>query len=139
MTLDFLKYAEMAVKALGQRQNIEAIVAKGAPLIAKAQPVVAEIMKEWPHLQPHVQEVWDKLFGGTARPADPTAPTDFSLKWLQDGLNKVGMGPIPVDGVMGPQTHDAIKEYQQAHGLVPDGWAGIQTTTTLYNELARKK
>jgi hypothetical protein len=139
MTLDFLKYAEMAVKALGQRQNIDAILAKVAPLVTKAQPVVAEIMKEWPHLQPQVQEVWDKLFGGTAKPADPTVPTYFSLKWLQDGLNKVGMGPIPIDGIMGPQTHDAVKKYQQARGLVADGWAGIQTTTTLYNEVMRTK
>jgi hypothetical protein len=139
MTLDFLKYAEIAVKALGQRQNIEAIITKLAPIVTKAQPIVAEVMKEWPHLAPQVQEVWTKLFGAPAKPADPSAPTYFSLKWLQDGLNKVGMGPIPVDGVMGPQTHDTIKKYQQAHGLVPDGWAGIQTTTTLYKELARKK
>jgi hypothetical protein len=139
MTLDFLKYAEIAVKALGQRQNIEAIITKLAPIVTKAQPIVAEVIKEWPHLAPKVQEVWTELFGAPARPADPSAPTYFSLKWLQDGLNKVGMGPIAVDGVMGPQTHDAIKKYQQVHGLVPDGWAGIQTTTTLYNELARKK
>jgi hypothetical protein len=139
MTLDFLKYAELAVKALGQRQNIETIAAKVVPIVAKAQPIVAEIMKEWPHLAPQAQEVWTKLFGGSASPVDPTAPTSFSLKWLQDGLNKVGMGPIPIDGVTGPQTHDAIKKYQEAHGLVADGWAGIQTTTTLYNELARKK
>jgi hypothetical protein len=139
MTLDFLKYAELAVKALGQRQNIEAIIAKAMPILTKAQPIVADVMKEWPQLAPQVQEVWTKLFGALAQPANSGAPMDFSLKWLQDGLNKVGMGPIPVDGVMGEKTHDAIKKYQQASGQVADGWAGIQTTTSLYNELAREK
>ena len=134
---DFFKYAEIAFKALGQRGNIEAIIAKSAPLVEKAKPVVAEIMKEWPHLSPMVQEVWDKMFGAT--PAKAGAPTDFSLNWLQDALNKVGMGPITVDGAMGPQTHEAIKKYQQARGLVADGWAGIQTTTALYNELTAAK
>ena len=75
MTLDFLKYAEIAVKALGQRQNIEAIITKLAPIVTKAQPIVAEVIKEWPHLAPKVQEVWTELFGAPARPADPSAPT----------------------------------------------------------------
>jgi len=38
---------------------------------------------------------------------------------------------IPDDGVFGPQTEAAVKEYQRAHGLAVDGIVGPQTWASL--------
>ncbi len=45
---------------------------------------------------------------------------------VQSGLAKLGYDPGPVDGVMGPQTAEAIRQYQRDHGLLSDGQASVQ-------------
>lgn len=40
---------------------------------------------------------------------------------VQGGLAQLGYSPGPVDGVMGPQTAEAIRDYQRDHGLLIDG------------------
>ncbi len=45
---------------------------------------------------------------------------------VQGGLAQLGYNPGPVDGVMGPQTAEAIREYQRDHGLLIDGQATPQ-------------
>ncbi|MDX1576221.1 MAG: peptidoglycan-binding domain-containing protein [Kiloniellales bacterium] len=45
---------------------------------------------------------------------------------VQGGLAQLGYNPGPVDGVMGPQTAEAIREYQRDHGLLIDGRATPQ-------------
>ena len=45
---------------------------------------------------------------------------------VQSGLVRLGYEPGPVDGVMGPQTAEAIRRYQSDHGLLTDGRATAQ-------------
>ena len=45
---------------------------------------------------------------------------------VQGGLAQLGYNPGPVDGKPGPQTSDAIREYQRDHGLLVDGRATAQ-------------
>ena len=45
---------------------------------------------------------------------------------VQGGLAQLGYKPGPVDGVVGPQTSEAIREYQRDHGLLIDGQATAQ-------------
>jgi osmotically inducible lipoprotein OsmB len=45
---------------------------------------------------------------------------------VQGGLAQLGYNPGPVDGVMGRQTSEAIREYQRDHGLLIDGRATVQ-------------
>lgn len=45
---------------------------------------------------------------------------------VQSGLARLGYDPGPVDGVMGPQTSEAIRRYQRDHGLSSDGQATVQ-------------
>ena len=45
---------------------------------------------------------------------------------VQSGLARLGYNPGPADGVMGPQTSEAIREYQNDHGLLTDGRATVQ-------------
>src|SRR5262245_60545818 len=37
------------------------------------------------------------------------------------------LGPDDVDGIFGPQTEDAVKDFQQSNGLVVDGIVGPVT------------
>jgi peptidoglycan hydrolase-like protein with peptidoglycan-binding domain len=41
------------------------------------------------------------------------------------------LGVTPVDGKMGPRTHAALKEFQRAKGLEPDGQLDLKTITAL--------
>ena len=45
---------------------------------------------------------------------------------LQELLNRAGR-PVAIDGVFGPATDRAVREYQMASGLVVDGIVGEQT------------
>jgi len=45
---------------------------------------------------------------------------------VQGGLAQLGYSPGPVDGKPGPQTSEAIREYQRDHGLLVDGRATTQ-------------
>jgi peptidoglycan hydrolase-like protein with peptidoglycan-binding domain len=50
------------------------------------------------------------------------------VKALQADLNKLGFGPIDVDGSYGRQTRSAVKAFQLKHGLKADGFAGRTET-----------
>lgn len=52
--------------------------------------------------------------------------TGSSVANLQKQLNQAGY-KLSVDGVFGPQTLNAVKQFQQSHGLSVDGIAGNQT------------
>lgn len=46
---------------------------------------------------------------------------------IQSLLRKIGYNPGPIDGVFGPQTRDAVIEFQRDNNLDPDGIIGPQT------------
>jgi hypothetical protein len=54
---------------------------------------------------------------------------------LQKDLNKVriaqGKPPLTADGMFGPKTEAAVKEFQREQGLKPDGLVGPQTKAAL--------
>jgi peptidoglycan hydrolase-like protein with peptidoglycan-binding domain len=43
------------------------------------------------------------------------------VRQVQERLKEAGFNPGPVDGQLGPQTREALKEYQKAHGLPQTG------------------
>jgi hypothetical protein len=139
--VNVLNIVGIAVKALSQRAKIDQIIREATPIIDKATPIVHEVLQKWPKLGPLVQDVFGGLFGTPSHTTPPTTPTasEFDVKWLQTSLNTLGFGPIAVDGDMGPQTHEAIKKFQAAHGLTVDGWAGMDTIPAIYAELSKKK
>lgn len=50
---------------------------------------------------------------------------------IQRMLSAVGYSPGPIDGVFGPQTTSAVKAFQSAKGLMPDGIVGPNTWALL--------
>jgi hypothetical protein len=56
---------------------------------------------------------------------------------LQDALKEIGIDAGPADGVAGSRTHRAVRQFQDQHGLHPDGVAGPITSARIRAERAR--
>jgi peptidoglycan hydrolase-like protein with peptidoglycan-binding domain len=54
-----------------------------------------------------------------------------SVRNAQQALKAKGFDPGPIDGVMGPKTHAAIRSYQEKNNLSADGRLGAQTLGSL--------
>lgn len=64
---------------------------------------------------------------------DTKAALAMTLVQVQRALNLCGATPkLQEDGKLGPKSVAAIKSFQAAHGLIPDGVAGAKTKTALY-------
>lgn len=55
---------------------------------------------------------------------------------LQQALVELGFDPGEPDGAYGPQTAEAVSQFQQQQGLAADGVAGAETLEALRNALA---
>jgi peptidoglycan hydrolase-like protein with peptidoglycan-binding domain len=57
------------------------------------------------------------------------------VKLLQRALARLGYSSGRVDGSYGPATVNALKRFQQANGLQPDGVLGPKTLQALKSKL----
>lgn len=57
--------------------------------------------------------------------------TGPAVELLQLALNRAGFGTLETDGILGPVTEQALRRFQTAHTLVPDGIAGRETHRAL--------
>lgn len=53
------------------------------------------------------------------------------IRWIQSSLNQILGISLVVDGIMGPQTRNAIRRFQQLAGLQVDGIVGPKTEAAL--------
>jgi N-acetylmuramoyl-L-alanine amidase len=61
------------------------------------------------------------------------------VKQLQEALNAINFNCGKADGIYGPQTQKAVKDFQSAHKeLKADGIYGPQTKQVLYQELKKR-
>src|SRR5262249_51145985 len=60
-------------------------------------------------------------------------PTGETVRRLQRALRRTPNPGLVVDGVFGPATENAVKEFQQGAGLMVDGIVGPQTWAKLPN------
>ncbi len=57
-----------------------------------------------------------------------------AVRRLQERLRSLGFDPGPVDGVYGCLTMGAVRDFQRACGLGPDGVAGRRTVDALFDQ-----
>lgn len=63
----------------------------------------------------------------------------MTTREIQEALSKAGFNPGPIDGIRGRRTIKAIKEFQAANGLVPDGLVGSKTRAVLFKSRSLKE
>lgn len=77
----------------------------------------------------------DRLRGGPAIvadwPRDLRALTRDERIELQERLGAAGFDPKGVDGRIGPNTIAAVKAFQRANGMLPDGYASLEILNRL--------
>lgn len=89
----------------------------------------AEIIKDAIAL---IQKIIAVLQGSGEAPQ----PVTMDVAWAQRSLSNLGFDPGPIDGQMGPKTMAAIKAFQIANSLDPDGWLGVETQALLAQKVA---
>ncbi|WP_295314683.1 lytic murein transglycosylase [Roseobacter sp.] len=71
----------------------------------------------------------DRIKGGPAIraswPTDDRALTRAEREEMQRRLTGKGFSTQGIDGRIGPKTIDAVRSYQRAQGIVPDGYASL--------------
>jgi cell wall-associated NlpC family hydrolase len=61
------------------------------------------------------------------RPTLRRGSSGESVRFLQTKLKQLGYDPGPIDGIFGPGTERAVKNFQADQGLMVDGIVGKQT------------
>lgn len=109
-------------------------------LIQSARPVFVEAIKAWPNVYGPAKILFAELFPDLEAQllADQGVVAKFDVRWLQTSLNKLGFGPIDVDGIYGMVTHNAVNRFQKSNNLTVDGWCGIETTSKILIALDAK-
>jgi peptidoglycan hydrolase-like protein with peptidoglycan-binding domain len=59
------------------------------------------------------------------------ALTAEGIRAVQQALQKKGFDPGPIDGVLGPQTEQAVRKFQDAYGISASGHIDNQTLYAL--------
>ena len=79
---------------------------------------------------------WERMQGYLGSPL--FRGLDIDVFALQRALQKAGVFSGRVDGLIGPQTRRAVREFQKAKGLSADGFVGLKTIKVLmtYQEKA---
>jgi peptidoglycan hydrolase-like protein with peptidoglycan-binding domain len=115
----------LALSLINQKDTLTSVLTEAVTLSKQIQALLPKIEALLPELTKKVEAVTK---GGT------TANL-YTVKWLQESLNKLVDAKLVADGSYGKATHDAVKKFQTAKGLVSDGWAGILTTAAIIKAL----
>jgi peptidoglycan hydrolase-like protein with peptidoglycan-binding domain len=59
------------------------------------------------------------------------ALTAEGVRAVQQALQKKGIDPGPIDGILGPQTEQAVRKFQDAYGINASGRIDNQTLYAL--------
>lgn len=97
-----------------------------------------EVIMKWNRSQAYaiaVGHLADRIAGGgrlvSELPPVESAPSRSQVTEIQLKLARHGFDPGEPDGVLGPATRAALREFQQARGLVADGYPGPTTLEAL--------
>jgi murein L,D-transpeptidase YcbB/YkuD len=133
-----VQFLPIIFRLINMAPQIQEAIRTGVPTVKAVEehardllPLLGQVGKE---LFPDVEDRFAPAAAATAM-FDPVR-----VKWLQTALNLIGADPrLDVDGEYGPLTKEAVKQFQESHGLVADGWGGDVTHAALQAEIARVK
>jgi hypothetical protein len=74
---------------------------------------------------------WTALLSTGTKPTLRSGSTGSDVRRLQRSLTAALGRTVGIDGAFGPQTDQAVRDYQSSRGLTVDGVAGAQTWTAL--------
>jgi peptidoglycan hydrolase-like protein with peptidoglycan-binding domain len=117
-----MNWVEVALKVFANREKIFS-------MFEQIKPLIPQITKLAPKAGELIQEINPELLS--------SPQTSFSVEWMQESLNTLNDAKLVVDGDYGEMTRNAVREFQEDHGLEPDGWAGIQTCVEIYKLLQK--
>lgn len=108
--------------------------------MAVGTPVIQLLLKLAPDVIPIFQGVGRELFPKLAEDLAVEAGAQklydqVRVRWIQESMNALGYGVLRVDGDYGQKTKDAVRKFQEKHGLEADGWAGKVTGAVIQTEL----
>jgi hypothetical protein len=125
-------------RAINAAPQIQQAIRTGTPTVQAVEENARDLL-------PLLRQIGQQMFPGIDDKLAPAAAAStmfdpMRVKWVQTALNVLGTNPpLDVDGEYGPKTKDAVLQFQTAHGLVVDGWAGDVTHTELQLALAKIK
>jgi murein L,D-transpeptidase YcbB/YkuD len=103
-------------------------------------PVIQNVMAMYPKIKQLLTDVAPELAQAPQATSKAFAPPDgFSVEWLQESLNKLQKAGLTVDGDYGEKTRAAVRVYQEANGLAADGWAGADTSASIFSKMSQLK
>jgi peptidoglycan hydrolase-like protein with peptidoglycan-binding domain len=79
------------------------------------------------------------VVGRRAPEAPPPEQGTEYMRWVQNGLNQILGRQLPVNGIAGPETRAAIREFQRSQGLPVSGMVGPKTEQALTAALSEKQ
>ncbi|MDD4908119.1 MAG: peptidoglycan-binding domain-containing protein [Candidatus Omnitrophica bacterium] len=115
--------------------EIQGLKDKVQALESESQVKDNEISNLREALARQVQES-DQVMSGSEAKESKQRPT---VKQVQRALKNAGYNPGAIDGKMGKQTREAIRDFQRANGLAIDGKAGKLTWALLKKYLNKTK
>jgi murein L,D-transpeptidase YcbB/YkuD len=139
MAFGIMDITGLVFRLMQNRAEIEKLVTTIGKALADAKPMLDKVAPDLLAQMSHSLAPTVPGKPALPPPVVPGVPTpNFTMTWLQESLNKLDNANLDVDGQYGPATKEAISKFQQKNGLVVDGWAGITTTSLIYEKLQGK-
>ena len=115
---------------------VGAIISIGLKLVANRD----KIANAWGTVQPILKQLQDSgvIADLVAEGSCAATANDVGTSGCRRVSTSSSDAGLAVDGSYGEKTREAVTAYQQAHSLEPDGWAGVATQASIYEELAKR-
>ena len=120
--------------------GITAAALLALPVLSAGQstPIPPEAARQSP-LTRHGEQDFSRQMPGQGRTSIPITPpredaTSNMVSRVQEELRELGYNPGPVDGIMGPRTRQALRQYQWDNNLATTGRLNAETRRNLLGE-----
>ena len=115
--------ASIQVEPIQPKEELAAIASNTT--LAAADPAIA------PAPTSAASKAGDPAASPATASAIPSLQNSSRVREIQQALRNAGFDPGSIDGRMGPHTRTALRDFQTAQGLQPDGKIGPRTWSKL--------